>query len=509
MAWDVTELASAARRLDGSAAFRAFVMPITLIAAVISLGMSVREAFSPNIGWAPVMVLLIAVAAMSLALSAGLTVFGDALARQPLRRISAGIALLAGIVFQAMTAAIIAAGVVLLVSFMSSAEAREEIGETLANMLDPGPYGERVPYFEIALMAAYLWLAWRTARIETVLASNVPRALLLGDIGGAGFWTRLAYLFGLPASLWTRKALTAPAFWLFILARAMTYAGALAAIGVIFLLALSEMGYPELILPGILAALVLFVGGHLVFLAAKRLAARRIWREEAEGAGPILFLRSFRDNQFRFHTAWHDLAGRWMELWTFRRNADEMLIDEFAWYAPVIALGQPGERHTPFGADRRYVDHESWQGVVADAASRAHAIIVAAGETPGLGWEYRLIAERGYTDKAVFLFPPAAAGKAEAERAVKLFNEAFPQTPVEVPQGAVLIAAVIDGGAARVVTARQPTAQAYLVALRRFLQAREGVIGRPVGDPPIALGWIALGIALPLLLLVLSGLVSG
>jgi len=129
-------------------------------------------------------------------------------------------------------------------------------------------------------------------------------------------------------------------------------------------------------------------------------------------------------------------VGRWLELWSFRRNADEMLVDEFAWYGPVIALGQPGEAHAPFSADRRYVDHEAWQAVVEDAAARAHTIVIGAGETPGLVWQYELIARRGYFGKTVYLFPPLDVPDPAALRAVELFNKASPDHRVTLPERA-------------------------------------------------------------------------
>ena len=46
---------------------------------------------------------------------------------------------------------------------------------------------------------------------------------------------------------------------------------------------------------------------------------------------------------------------------SWRRNADEALIDEIAQYGPVVALGRPGEKHVPFGAQRHYEAHETWQ----------------------------------------------------------------------------------------------------------------------------------------------------
>lgn len=490
MAWDVTQLAETTRRLDVSSTLRAFASPAAVLFVLGTVGFAAWQVLTDPYGASGQGILLVLFFLVSVLVSPLLAVFADALARQNMPRVSGLIAAGAGFLLHAFLAFLVLALAVFGLALLFDGEARSELARAMSG--DEAIGG----LLGVAAYILYGWVLWRTIQVETVLSAAPSRALLLGDVGGAGIWPRLAYILGVPSSMWRAGALVTAAFWLFLLARVMVYASTLPVV-------LSVQGFadpyaepplnPWLLLG---AGLVLFAGGHLVFLAGKRLAARRIWKEEsAPNAGPILFLRSFQDDQFRFSKSWRDPVGRWLELWSFRRNADEMLIDEFAWYGPVIALGQPGEKHAPFGAARRYVDHDTWQNVVEDAAARAHTIIVAAGETPGLIWEYELISRKAYFAKTVYLFPPHPTGSEAVGRAVNLFRQAYPEADLRIPEEANLIAAVVSGGTVKCVTARAPTAQAYLVALRQFLQSRETVLGRTVGDGPMPVFAIVAGAA--------------
>src|SRR5262249_50093338 len=161
---------------------------------------------------------------------------------------------------------------------------------------------------------------------------------------------------------------------------------------------------------------------------------------------------SFADDQLRFHRPWFDLWGRWLDLWSFRRNVDELLIDEFAQYGPVIALGRPGESRVPFGAARRYATHEEWQDAITDAAKRAQVIVLAAGETRGLTWEYELIKREGLLEKPIALFPPATARGVDT-RAIDLFTEHFDEAKIAFdPAHEAPIAFAMTGGEPALVT---------------------------------------------------------
>ena len=230
----------------------------------------------------------------------------------------------------------------------------------------------------------------RFIRLRLLLAGDRPREWLFGALRDKGFWVRMAAAAGLPSSSWRLRALAAPAFWALFAARFVVYTGGVlarswAAIG---------------------AVVILF--GHLLFHAGKRLSAREMWRPRTPAAAdrPILFLRGFDDDQCRYRRRPWQLLARWLDLWSFRQNLDEAMVDELAQFGPVIALGRPGDTCTPFGAQRHYSADADWQQTLADAARSAQAIVLVASDSPGVQWEYALLKNEAMLDKVLLMFRP-------------------------------------------------------------------------------------------------------
>jgi hypothetical protein len=492
MTEDISALARAVRRLDASATFRSFAVPGALFAAWIYLARLTIEGVGGLYGVEIVFFAILA--ALGAAVAPLLGVLYDAFARQAWRPVSGAIALAAG----GLGHAVYGGGLVILLGALIALPFDPGLASALAQgwaELRAGVPGAGLGAALVAIVVVFyvlapVWILRRVVQAESELAGPTPRAVLLGDLGGAGLWARLAYLFGVPSSLWRAGGLVRPELWLFIAARVAVYGAALPASALV-----AELGEGGLepARAGILiaAGAGLLVGGHLLFAIAKRLAARRIWQERpATSRRPILFLRSFEDDQFDFKRPWFDLLGRWLGLWSFRRNADEVLIDEFARDGEIIALGHPGETRTPFGAARRYVDHDVWQGVVRDAVKGAAAVVVAAGQTPGLKWEYELLKREGALDKTIFLFPPAGAREdsSSREHALRNFRTAFPDLAVERPEHKALIAVRAAKDGPRAILAASPDVSAYVVALRGFVQERDAAAGYRVGDGPLPVG---------------------
>ena len=315
-------------------------------------------------------------------------------------------------------------------------------------------------------LAVYLmvpgWLVWRAIRNRVVLSSNVPRQLLLGAIHQGGFWGRVAFLAGLPSSLWNLQGMKTLAFWAFLLARPIFYSG------IVLLLSDAWQGYGVWV--QVAAALVLIATAHAVFYFAKRLAARYPWNPQnsAEQQQPILFLRSFEDDQLTFRRRWWRLGERWLQLWSFRSNVDEAMVDEIAQYGPLVALGMPGEEKVPFGASRYYSSHDDWQEIITHTAKRARAIVIVAGDTPGVRWEFEFLASEGLLDRTLVLFPPGDANS--ASHLLSIYQHATKSAAVfNVPEGRNLIA-LLPGPKGALIVADQARASAYVTALRGFFQ---------------------------------------
>lgn len=324
-----------------------------------------------------------------------------------------------------------------------------------------------------ALLLAVGVVAWlvRAVRLRILLSGDRPRTLLLGAFHRPRFLVRFAYLIGLPSSLWSLRAMGTAAFWAFIVSRPLVY------LGFALLFRGSDESAPdEGLAPAVKVALaaLLVVAGHLAFYVGKRLAARRIWNPHGASGSrpPILFLRSFADDQLRFKRRPWDLVGRWFDLWSFRRNADEMLIDEMAQYGPVVALGQPGEKRVPFGAARYYAEHADWQALITETARRAQTIVIVAGDSPGVLWEFELLAKEGLVDRTVLLFRPGGDAREENRRALDL----FPRTGSGGDLAGVAdadahwVALLPTATGPVLLTAAQPTAAAYVLALRTHFQ---------------------------------------
>ena len=346
-------------------------------------------------------------------------------------------------------------GPVLWVLFM---DARAESGETAIEDIS-GVIG-------IAVLAVILirWLI-RGVRMRIVLSGNRPRTLLLGDLRRHGLWVRVAFLIGLPSSLWHLRALLKPAFWTFLVARPLVYVGAL----LLGADVVQRYGWPAAVASG--AAVI--AAGHFAFHVGKRLAAREIWRpdDRPESEAPILFLRSFEDDQLEFKRPAWNLLGRWLDLWSFRRNVDEALIDEAAQYGPVVALGRPGEARAPFGALRHYSAHEDWQAVITETARRAQAIVIAAGSSPGVLWEYELLSREGLLDRTLLLFRPARGDAATNRQALAALHHVTGSGPAPAaPADRSLVALLHDDRDHTLLTARRATASTYVVALRAHFQ---------------------------------------
>lgn len=259
----------------------------------------------------------------------------------------------------------------------------------------------------VALAFVCIALA-RFVRMRLLLAGDRPRELLFGALRDKGFWVRMAAAAGLPSSSWQLGALKKPAFWALFLARFVVYTGGVLARAWV-----------------LIGALVILVG-HALFHAGKRLSAREMWRPAVASASdrPILFLRGFDDDQCTFRRRPWDLPARWLDLWSFRQSLDEALVDELAQFGPVIALGRPGDKRTPFGAQRHYSDHADWQQTLAAAARSAQTIVLVASDSPGVKWEYDLLKNEAMLDKVLLVFRPDPAHGAANRHAAEWFDSA-------------------------------------------------------------------------------------
>jgi hypothetical protein len=127
----------------------------------------------------------------------------------------------------------------------------------------------------------------------------------------------------------------------------------------------------------------------------------------------MLFLRAFRDDQVPLGAPEIALFGRLLEI---GRRANTT--------GPVVGLGSPTDKRSPYGAARGYFTGESWQKAVANLAASADFIVICIDDTAGVSWEVERLASC-YLDKSLFLIHPRYAGMAENAQIITKIAQYF------------------------------------------------------------------------------------
>jgi hypothetical protein len=148
-------------------------------------------------------------------------------------------------------------------------------------------------------------------------------------------------------------------------------------------------------------------GVYFFHSKAKRAAAISLQEmQEKDRRPPILLLRSFQDDLTpiarKLPFSSYQPSDHYRGAWTF----EEAVENTFRQYGPVIAIGRPGEKIPPAGAAREYVPNEKWQDRVKEFLSEAKLVVVIAGKTAGLDWEYQQLARLNVWSRLVLMFPP-------------------------------------------------------------------------------------------------------
>jgi len=131
-----------------------------------------------------------------------------------------------------------------------------------------------------------------------------------------------------------------------------------------------------------------------------------------DGRPPVLFLRSFADDQVSLASARVPRYLRVVDPGIVRHRFEELLVSGFGSVGPLIAIGDPRDPRPPIGASRQYFGAGQWQDHVLHHMSGASAIVVSLSNTTALGWELDQIRVRGYVKKTLFIVPPALSGGA-------------------------------------------------------------------------------------------------
>jgi hypothetical protein len=258
--------------------------------------------------------------------------------------------------------------------------------------------------------------------------------------------------------------------------RCIDDAGKTAAIGMVGL-ALFSMG----VFP--------WIGSFLMNWSRRRGAVAVAKRATADHRAPILFLRSFRDDQVSLRPLKSALFRLPFSGVPSMRALDHILIERFLTIAPVVALGRSEEKATgfpPFGAVRIYLDgDDAWRHEVQRLAREARKVVFVFDEqafdtSRGVNWEIRHIGESpALIGKTVFILHPDwrskianDGGGTETEINHSLWRSLGALVGFTVPETAkpLLSCGIAADGTLTATTTERFDATAVLLAMRLALE---------------------------------------
>jgi tetratricopeptide (TPR) repeat protein len=238
----------------------------------------------------------------------------------------------------------------------------------------------------------------------------------------------------------------------------------------------------------ILAEPAVLLGAFIGPIAGLRYLARRFSHTSIEAMvrddarAPILFLRSFSDDQVRLARPKRNALTRILLLGEPRPTLDHILLEEGTPRGPVVAIGAPGSR-APFGAVRAYISDDNWKQVVSDIARSSQAIVMALDETAGIVWELNELHGNKHTSKVLHLLPPRLAPadmarnvmtkmRANSHGVADLFQDL--QKFLDTNDRACVGWYFQHSGELFVLTTTRPTEVSYLIAVRNYLRSTIG-----------------------------------
>jgi hypothetical protein len=179
-----------------------------------------------------------------------------------------------------------------------------------------------------------------------------------------------------------------------------------------------EVSWPLEFAIGVLFMIPLIMGWCWGIFALSRTLRRYARRHSLDSAAdamladprkPVVFLRSFSDDQISLSKAEMPLLLRFLYPGALVGTLEELLVSEYADIGPVIAIGKPSDDPDdlpPLGAARQYCHGTEWQEIVCSLMEASALIVVGVGRSAGLAWEIATIRSANLLTKTVFVFSP-------------------------------------------------------------------------------------------------------
>ncbi|GGT86873.1 hypothetical protein [Streptomyces violascens] len=160
---------------------------------------------------------------------------------------------------------------------------------------------------------------------------------------------------------------------------------------------------------------LLLTGGGLLFLLGqqagvqgRRRRAAPVRPAELAARSFVLYLRPFEDDRRRAgleESRARGIGSVFSFLYVSGLTEEEQLTRVLAPVAPVVAVGEPGERLPLAGARRFYLPLDDWQDTVSQLMGRARLVVLTAGLTAGVLWEIGEAARKLPPERLVVLVP--------------------------------------------------------------------------------------------------------
>ncbi len=163
----------------------------------------------------------------------------------------------------------------------------------------------------------------------------------------------------------------------------------------------SEDELLPLILLGSLVVYAAFLWGVRLISIGRRMRAPPA--QDVLGAdprGPVLFLRSFEDDDLIDPTPLMVPMGD-----MFQRRYEETLCKPLSTIGPVISVGRPGNELPMLGGARLFVPHHAWKSAVEFLRGQAAGVILMVGRTEGVWWEITSSIQSVPLERILFFFP--------------------------------------------------------------------------------------------------------
>lgn len=226
---------------------------------------------------------------------------------------------------------------------------------------------------------------------------------------------------------------------------------------------------------GLLAANIFGAGNIIARRADASATALYQSVREWDTRAPIVFLRSFNQDDDRVPVTGGDAFARMPAGISRSRTLDELLLEHGSPYGPVLAIGDPRDPVPPLGAARVFVPERGngWQDVVRGLVDASKCVVMCPNTGKGVQWELDLIAASRARLNVIFLASPGLT----RDDTLALFQRLVPDMCAIAEDQTPIAAYAEQGGQWRVLTARALSLNAYTGALNASLQALFGLEG--------------------------------